>query len=79
MHDAVRQLRRVGGLVAAVESIGLQRLSRPAYASRGDVVLIEGEARPFLAVCVGHVWTAPGESGLAYGPMSAAACGWKVG
>ena len=81
VHDALRQLRRVGGLVAAVESIGLQPLSRPACAARGDVVLIGGDKvrRPFLGVCVGHVWAAPGERGLAYGPMSAAVRGWKVG
>jgi hypothetical protein len=81
VHDALRQLRRVGGLAAAVESTGLQTLTRPACAARGDVVLIDhsGLPRVFLAVCMGHVWAAPGARGLVYGPMADAVRGWKVG
>jgi hypothetical protein len=83
VHDALRQLRAAGGLVAAVESAGLADLARPALALRGDVLLIDGPPplvrRPFLAVCIGHAWAAPGPTGLAYGPRSAATRGWRVG
>lgn len=81
-RDALRELRTVGGLVAAVESTGFLELARPALARRGDVVLIEGPPvvrRPFLAVCLGHAWAAPGSRGLVYGPLIAASRGWKVG
>lgn len=79
VHDALRQLRAVGGLAAAVESAGLPVLTRPEFASRGDIVMVEHAPRPFLAVCLGHVWAAPGAAGLEYGPMSSAARGWKAG
>jgi hypothetical protein len=79
-RTALRELRAIGGLVAAVESAGLPELARATLAQRGDVVLIEPELRrSFLAVSLGHVWVAPGAAGLVYGPMSNAACGWKVG
>jgi hypothetical protein len=80
VRSAMRQLKQAGGLVAAVESVGLEPLARPQLAARGDVVLVDHEdaPQPFLAVCLGHVWAAPGSDGLVYGPMSVASRGWKV-
>jgi hypothetical protein len=79
VRGGLRQLRTYGGLVGAVESIGLPELSRPSCAARGDVLLIQGVRREFLAVCLGHVWAHPGPHGLRYGPMYVAERGWKVG
>ena len=79
VRSALRQLNAYGGLAAAVASTGMPELHRPACASRGDVLLIQGVRRQYLAVCVGHVWTMPGIHGLRYGSMQAAVRGWKVG
>jgi hypothetical protein len=79
VRSALRQLNSFGGLVGAVASTGMPEVRRPACASRGDVLLIQGVRRQYLAVCVGHVWAMPGYTGLRYGPMQAAVRGWKVG
>lgn len=77
-RDAMRLLRRVGGVQGAAASV-LGDMRPAATARRGDVVLVEQGGRPLLAVCLGHVWTAPGPDGLVYGPMSAALGAWRVG
>lgn len=82
--DAVRLLRTLGGLQAAVDR-QLPRLQTAELAQRGDVVLAQqlvagGRARrQFLAVADGARWWAPSVTGLHSGPMAAAATAWGVG
>jgi hypothetical protein len=87
VREAMRELRTIGGIERAVESIGLIEWHRPDVARRGDVVLVPSvtavdgyrSGRPYMAVCLGHVCAAPGGCGIVYGPMSAAMRGWRVG
>lgn len=82
--SAVRLLRQHGGLPAAVGEV-LPALASPAWAQRGDVALVQASARPgglrrrWLAVVDGHLWQAPGASGLCAGPMAMAVMAWGVG
>lgn len=82
--DAVRQLRDLGGLQAAVDKV-LPRLSSPALAQRGDVVLAQhpvadGRARrQFLAVADGPRCWVPSVTGLHSVPMGLAVQAWGVG
>ena len=82
--SAVRQLRQYGGLLAAVGGV-LPALAAPAWAQRGDVVLVQASARPgglrrrWLAVADGHLWRAPDANGLCAGPMGMAVLVWGVG
>lgn len=50
----------------------------PAYARRGDIVLIEMDGRECLAVCLGAVAAAPAADGLRIAPMGAATAAWAV-
>lgn len=80
--QAVQVLRALGGLAPAVDGV-LPRLSTPALAQRGDVVLVQASApqggrRRWLAVVDGARWWAPSPAGLVQGPMSLAAIGWEV-
>jgi hypothetical protein len=91
---AVRQLELEGGLQAAVTS----RMGEPivpAYAQRGDLVLLPypedypAHERVLLAVCLGESAAAPGPNGLEFVSMYArqadgsvacrALCAWPVG
>lgn len=79
--EAVRILREQGGLVAAVDA-ALPRLPSPAYAQRGDVVLVQASVprgRRWLAVCDGARAWAPGPAGLVAVPMTHAVHAWGVG
>jgi hypothetical protein len=81
---ALRQLRLAGGLQAAVAGL-LPALGSPAWAQRGDVLLVQASApagrmrRRWLAVADGHQWRAPDASGLRAGPMAMAVMAWGVG
>ena len=75
---ALRRLRRLGGLQAAVTSVLGAPLPSPALAQRGDVLLI-GAARPFVALCDADRWASPNRNGLLRGPMSEAVLAWGVG
>ncbi len=80
--QAVEVLRLLGGLVPAVDA-SLARLPDARMAQRGDVVLVEADAkhgahRRWLAVCEGARWCAAGPDGLVIGPMQSAVMAWKV-
>lgn len=81
--DAAQQLRALGGLVPAVDSV-LPRLPVPTLAQRGDVVLVQapvaggGARRRWLAVVDGARWWAPGLAGLTAGSMELAVLAWGV-
>jgi len=52
---------------------------KPAFAQRGDVVLIQRGEMPALAVCDGSVWHGAGLTKMETGQMSEVICAWKVG
>lgn len=56
---------------------GLEPIA-PAYAQRGDVVLVQILDRACLALCVGDHAAGPGMEGLELVPMTAASAAWKV-
>lgn len=52
---------------------------KPAFAQRGDVVLVQRGEMPALAVCDGLVWHGAGLKKMETGQMSEAIFCWKVG
>ena len=72
-----RLLRDQGPLQAMVEAL-LGDPIAPAYAQRGDVVLLTLEGRETLGVCVGMDIAGPGADGLALVPMACAVAAWRV-
>jgi len=52
---------------------------KPAFAQRGDVVLVHRGDMPSLAICDGSVWHGAGLTKMETGQMSEAICAWKVG
>lgn len=78
---AARLLRRLGGLESAVDGV-LPRLSSPALAQRGDILLVHGaqseKPRQWLAVADAGGWWAPCAAGLVRG-SGGALCAWGVG
>jgi hypothetical protein len=58
--------------------LGFERRVPVVLAQRGDVVLVRVEPGPALAVCMGVSAAAVGPSGLAFVPMGAALCAWRI-
>ena len=50
----------------------------PAFAQRGDLVLVDIEGRESLAVCVGGVAAGPGEGGMVFVQPEGWLCAWRV-
>lgn len=50
----------------------------PAFAQRGDLVLIDIEGRESVAVCLGLDAVGPGTAGIVLVPMSSAVAAWGV-
>lgn len=75
--SAIRLVQSAGGVDRIADRVLGQRIGA-AFAQRGDVVLIETEARPSLAVCLGGICAAPGLDKLEFLPMGGALCGWRV-
>jgi hypothetical protein len=76
LHDAARllderALRERVGDVYGPEIV-------PAFAQRGDVVLVEIGGRESLAVCIGAEAAGPGPDGMLTVPMSTATAAWRV-
>lgn len=74
---ATRLLKRHPLPALVAERMGAMQPATLAH--RGDVVLIEQEARQLLGVCLGSHWAAPGDAGLVFGPMDAALGAWPAG
>lgn len=53
-------------------------LASPAFAQRGDVVLLLVDGRDSLGVCIGAQVAAPGPTGLLVVPLSRASTAWRV-
>jgi hypothetical protein len=74
----LRLLRDHGPLATLVgERLG-DPLPSPAFAQRGDVVLMTLEGRETLGVCIGAEVAGPGPGGMVTMPMSIAAAAWRV-
>lgn len=83
VKGALRQLEVMGGLEAATTSL-LGEPIPPAFAQRGDVVLVHNQGvekaeREIIAVCLGECACAPMSTGLAFIDMRHAITAWKVG
>ena len=73
---ALRALTSIGGIEGAGARFGAP--IRPLMARTGDIGLVPCGDREALAVCVGSVWLAPAETGLAALPFDAARTAWRV-
>jgi hypothetical protein len=71
-------LRDHGPLDAIVDDTLGERLPSPAFAQRGDVVLLFVDERATLGVCIGTEAAAPGPDGMLAVPMTAARAAWRV-
>jgi hypothetical protein len=71
-------LRDHGPLDAIVDDTLGERLPSPAFAQRGDVVLLFLDERATLGVCIGVEAAAPGPDGMLTVPMAAASAAWRV-
>lgn len=76
-RGALRQLRAIGGVEAAIERAGLQPVP-PALAQRGDVVMLDQGDWPLLALCMGTEALAPAATGLASDSMARATRAWRL-
>lgn len=77
-REAVATVRRLGGLRAAVSAV-LGEPQAATMARIGDIGLVRGGARRFLAVCNGDTWLGPGPHGLVAVGLLEAECCWRVG
>jgi hypothetical protein len=75
--EAVRIMGR-GSLTDLVESWGELARIQPAFAQRGDLVLVQLSDRECLALCVGDHAAGPGPTGLELAPMPLATAAWRV-
>lgn len=75
--EAARLIEDLGGL-ERIASDALGDPVPPAFASVGDVVLIENDGRDLLALCNGTTALAPGELGMVVLGMDAAKAAWRV-
>ena len=76
--SAGRTIEALGGLEAAITA----RLGdgiAPAFAQRGDVVLLDIAGRETVGVVYGTHAMGPGEEGAVMVPMSVALAAWRVG
>lgn len=76
-REAMRRLESAGG-VAGLWTQLLGQPIAPAFAQRGDVVLVEVDGRETAAVCVGEEIAAPGETDLVRVPARMGRCAWRV-
>jgi len=67
-----------GSLADLVEGWGELPRIQPAFAQRGDVVLVDINRRECLALCVGDAAAGPGAAGLELVPMYHATAAWRV-
>ena len=73
-RDALRLLKRHGGVVGIVDGI-LDRTSNPM---RGDVVADEHDGKFCLGVCMGHVSAFISPKGMEYKSLTGKSVAWGV-
>ena len=75
---AARAIARSGGMAAGAAA-RLGESVAPAFASRGDVVLLSMGTREAYGICLGATVALPCEAGgVAFVPMTEALCAWRV-
>lgn len=67
-----------GDLAAAVDSVLGERLGGPAFAQRGDVVMVDTPNGLALGVCAGSYHVAPWRTGLVALRFSQALAAWRI-
>ena len=72
-------LRLLKTSLEALTSNELGQSIKPAFAQRGDVVMIQRSEMPSLAICDGSIWHGAGLTKMETGQMSEAIFCWKVG
>lgn len=79
-NSASGALDAMGGrdLATIVDGWGYLTQVQPAFAQRGDLVLVETGGRLSLGVCAGDVAAGPGTVGLELLPMTAVHAAWRV-
>lgn len=73
-----RLVREHGPLADQVAELLGAPLPSPAFAQRGDVVLVAIGGRETLGVCIGAEAAAPAAEGLLMVPMATASAAWRV-
>lgn len=77
-QDYARFVADLGALREHVTDHLGEPLASPAFAQRGDVVLLLVDGRDSLGVCIGAQVAAPGPTGLLVVPLSRASTAWRV-
>lgn len=77
-EKGARRLMRDNGGVFGLASLAFGPPVVSAMAARGDVVLIDTPAGEALAICVGALIAAQGESGIEFHQINAAKAAWKI-
>jgi hypothetical protein len=77
---AAKALRAIGAgdLLSTWTSIEGEPLASPKLAQRGDVVAVETDEGPALAICLGAEVAAMSPDGIAFLPLAAAIVAWRV-
>jgi hypothetical protein len=78
LHSAWRLLADLGGLKMAVTEVLGQPMANGAFAQRGDIVLVNTDRYPALAVVVGQSALAPLSIGVQRIPVRDWIAAWKV-
>lgn len=73
-RHAIAASKRMRALVSAQ----LPVMIAPPYAQRGDVVYVEIDGTAGLGICNGNTAVCLGPDGLAFVPMEAAQCAWRI-
>lgn len=76
--EAVRVIARLGGLAAAVDTLGMDPIG-PLFAQRGDLVLHRRDGTDALALCLGNQLAGPSDSGLLFFGLENGVQAWRVG
>ena len=77
MRSALRKTIKADGLKPLVDA-ALGASVAPAFAQRGDIVLLDLDGRESLAVCLGAVAAGAGVAGMEFVGQGAWTCAWRI-
>ena len=75
---AARQIAARGGFESMITGLLGDPLAAVTLAQRGDVVMLDQDGHPALAVCCGATVAAAGINGLVFRPMTDGLLAWRV-
>ena len=75
---AAKQIAKRGGFEAMITGLLGDPLASVTTAQRGDVVMVDQDGHPALAVCCGATVVAAGISGLVFRPLTDGLLAWRV-